>query len=78
MQDSRLAEVLQWIGAVLIILGHLLNAIGPAVYPFNVAAFTLGTVFFLIWSLMVRNRAQISVNVVAIVIGGIGLFNALT
>ena len=36
-------EVLQWSGAVFIILGHILNAMGPTVYPYNILAFFLGT-----------------------------------
>ena len=77
MQDSQRTETIQWIGAVLIILGHLLNAIGPSAYPLNVCAFTIGTIFFLVWSLRVKNRAQIAVNVVAIVIGSVGLYRAV-
>ena len=69
-------DTLQWIGAVFIIAGHSLNAAGPAVYPFNIIAFFIGTVFFLIWSLQVRNRPQLLVNVVALSIGATGLYKA--
>lgn len=68
--------MLQWIGAVFIIAGHSLNAVGPSVYPWNIVAFFLGTVLFLIWSLRVRNRPQLLVNVVALSIGATGLFRA--
>lgn len=71
-------EVLQWAGCVLIILGHTLNAIGPAVYPYNIAVFALGTVAFLIWAYRVGNKPQMAVNVVSIAIGIVGLFNALS
>lgn len=69
-------QVLQWIGAVFIIAGHSLNAMGPSVYPFNIVAFFIGTIFFLIWCLLVRNRPQLLVNVVALSIGATGLFKA--
>ena len=69
-------ELLQWIGAVFIIAGHSLNAVGPAAYPYNIVAFFVGTVLFLIWSLRVRNRPQLLVNVVALSIGATGLFRA--
>ena len=36
-------EVLQWAGAVLIIAGHSLNAIGPSMYPYNIVVFAVGT-----------------------------------
>ena len=69
-------EILQWTGAVFIIAGHSLNAVGPAVYPYNIVAFFIGTILFLIWSLRVSNRPQLLVNVVALSIGATGLFRA--
>ena len=59
-----------------IIAGHSLNAVGPAVYPYNIVAFFIGTILFLIWSLRVSNRPQLLVNVVALSIGATGLFRA--
>lgn len=73
---TKTNEILQWIGAVFIIAGHSLNAVGPAAYPFNIIAFFVGTIFFLIWCLRVRNRPQLLVNVVALSIGATGLFRA--
>ena len=69
-------ESLQWSGAVFIIAGHVLNAVGPATYPYNIVAFFLGTILFLAWSLRVTNRPQMLVNVVAIAITGLGLVRA--
>ena len=59
-----------------IIAGHSLNAVGPAVYPYNIVAFFIGTILFLIWSLRVSNRPQLLVNVVALSIGATGLYKA--
>ena len=73
---SKINDILQWIGAVFIIGGHSLNAIGPEAYPYNVLAFFIGTVLFLIWSLRVANKPQLLVNVIALAIGATGLFNA--
>ena len=69
-------DILQWIGAVFIIIGHVTNAIGPSVYPFNIVAFTIGTIFFMAWTIMVRNKPQFIVNVVSIGACLFGLFNA--
>lgn len=69
-------EMLQWIGAVFIIGGHSLNAVGPAAYPYNIITFFIGTLFFLTWCVRVRNKPQLLVNVVALVIGATGLFRA--
>ena len=69
-------EAIQWAGAVFIIAGHSLNAVGPAVYPWNIVTFFAGTILFLIWCLRVHNRPQMLVNVVALVIGATGLIRA--
>lgn len=74
---TKFNEILQWAGAVWIIAGHSLNAMGPAVYPYNILAFFLGTVFFLWWTVRVANIPQMLVNVVAITIGAVGLFRAV-
>jgi energy-converting hydrogenase Eha subunit E len=77
MTRTQIDEVLQWTGAVLIVAGHVLNAIGPAVYPYNIAVFALGTVAFLVWAFRVGNKPQMAVNVISIAIGLVGLYNAI-
>jgi predicted membrane metal-binding protein len=69
-------EILQWTGAVFIIAGHSLNAVGPAAYPYNILAFFLGTVLFMTWSIRVANKPQLLVNIVALAIGLTGLAKA--
>jgi hypothetical protein len=69
-------EVLQWAGAVFIIAGHSLNAVGPAAWPWNILTFFIGTILFLTWTIRVRNRPQLLVNVVALGIGIAGLTRA--
>lgn len=71
-----LDDVLQWSGAVLIIAGHSLNAIGPSMYPYNIVVFALGTVAFLAWAIRVGNKPQMAVNIVSIAIGIVGLISA--
>jgi hypothetical protein len=77
MSYKHIDDALQWIGAVAIIAGHVLNAVGPAAYPYNIAVFAVGTVAFLAWAVRVRNVPQAVVNVVALTIGLVGLYNAL-
>jgi hypothetical protein len=69
-------EILQWSGAVFIIAGHSLNAVGPAAYPYNILAFFLGTILFMAWSIRVANKPQLLVNIVALAIGLTGLAKA--
>ena len=74
MSYKNVDEVLQWVGAVLIVAGHALNAIGPAVYPYNIAVFALGTVAFLVWAHRVGNKPQMAVNVIGLSAIAVGLF----
>lgn len=74
----KLNDVLQWTGAIFVIGGHSLNAIGPAVYPYNLIVFAIGTILFMIWAFRVKNRPQLLVNIVSISIGIAGLVKAFT
>jgi len=69
-------EMLQWSGAVFIIAGHSLNAMGPGVYPWNILAFFVGTIAFLLWAIRVVNKPQLLVNIVALSIGILGIVKA--
>lgn len=72
----NLNDTLQWTGAVAIIAMHALNARGPEAYPWNIVTAFIGTVLFMAWTIRVRNAPQFTVNVVALVIGFVGLYRA--
>jgi hypothetical protein len=76
MTRTQIDETLQWSGAIAIIAGHSLNAVGPSMYPYNVVVFAVGTVAFLAWAIRVRNMPQAVVNLVSLTIGAVGLYNA--
>ena len=76
MTRTQIDETLQWSGAIAIIAGHSLNAVGPSMYPYNVVVFAVGTVAFLAWAIRVRNKPQAVVNFVSLTIGAVGLYNA--
>ena len=73
---TKTNDILQWLGAVAIILMHVLNAMGPEAYPYNIIAAFVGTVLFLAWTIRVRNAPQFTVNVIALVIGFAGIWKA--
>ena len=77
MTQTQIDNTLQWTGAVAIVLGHAFNAMGPAMYPWNIIVFAIGTVMFLLWALRVGNRPQLMVNVVSLAIGLVGLYKAI-
>ena len=76
---NKTNEILQWIGAAAIIVGHVLNTLGVAYHGdfWNIVAFTIGTITFLTWAIRVRNPAQGVVNLVSMFVCGLGLFKAL-
>ena len=69
--------ILQWAGALFIVAGHALNAVGPAAYPYNILTFFIGTILFLIWAVRVANKPQMFVNLVSVAIGITGLVKAV-
>jgi len=77
MTYRNIDNILQWTGAVAIVLGHAFNAMGPAMYPWNIIVFAIGTVMFMLWALRVGNRPQLMVNVVSLAIGLVGLYKAI-
>jgi hypothetical protein len=77
MTYKNIDNILQWTGAVAIVLGHAFNAMGPVMYPWNIIVFAFGTVMFMLWALRVGNRPQLMVNVVSLAIGLVGLYKAI-
>ena len=71
-------EVIQWTGAFFIGAGHVLNTLGSAYHRdfWNIAAFAVGTILFLAWTIRVANKPQMAVNVVALATMAVGLFRA--
>jgi hypothetical protein len=74
---TNINEIIQWTGALFIVVGHTLNAIGPSLHPWNIIAFFLGTIAFFAWALRMKNNPQMAVNLVSGVLGVSGLVNAL-
>ena len=77
MTYRNIDNILQWTGAVAIVLGHAFNAMGPVMYPWNIIVFAIGTVMFMLWALRVGNRPQLMLNVVSLAIGLVGLYKAI-
>ena len=76
LTQQTIDESLQWSGAGFIVAGHVLNAIGPAVYPYNIITFAVGTILFLAWAFRVKNKPQAVVNIISLAIGLVGLYKA--
>lgn len=72
-------QILQWFGAIFIALGHILNTLGSQYHHdfWNILAFTIGTLSFFVWTIIVRNRPQMSVNIIALAAMAVGLYKGL-
>lgn len=70
-------DSLQWFGASNMIAAQVITSLFPVLYPYNIVLFALGGLAFLIWGILVKNRPQIMVNIVGLVICAGGLFKAL-
>jgi hypothetical protein len=68
-------DTLQWLGVACILVGHACNAAGN-MDPYNIIAFLFGMGFFITWAILVKNKAQIFVNFVSILISIFGLSRA--
>jgi hypothetical protein len=71
-----LNSILQWAGTVCLLAMYVLMSFYPHLHPWNILAGVLGGACYLAWTLRVRNRPQLIVNVVAIAIGLAGLYKA--
>jgi hypothetical protein len=69
-------DKLQWFGAASFIGAQVITSLFPLLYPYNIILFTLGTLAFLAWGFLVKNRPQIVVNIVGLVICVGGLYKA--
>jgi hypothetical protein len=68
---------LQWFGAANMIAAQIVTSLFPLLYPYNIVLFALGGLSFLAWAILVKNRPQIVVNIVGLLICTGGLFKAL-
>ena len=78
MSNINKNEVLQWSGAFFITAGHVLNTLGSVYHKdvWNIAAFAVGTLLFLAWTIRVANKPQMAVNVAALATMAVGLYKA--
>ena len=77
--NVKFNEVLQWVGAFFISVGHVFNTLGVAYHKdfWNIAAFAVGTTAFLLWTIRVANKPQMAVNLVALATIAVGLFKGM-
>jgi hypothetical protein len=73
-----MTDKLQWLGAIVVIVAQLINSLFLELYPYNIMLFTLGSIIFLVWAILVKNKPQAIVNIVILLSCLSGLFKAYT
>lgn len=68
-----LNNILQWAGTTALLTMYILMSFYPNLYPANLVAGMLGGAFYLAWSIRVRNKAQVLVNLAGILVCVAGL-----
>lgn len=71
-----LNDSLQWAGTVCLLAMYMLMSFRPDLHPWNIVAGICGGLCYLIWTIRVRNRPQMIVNGVALIIGFAGIWRA--
>ena len=69
-------SALQWAGTASLLTMYVLMSFYPQLHPWNLVAGMMGGAFYLTWSVRVRNKAQVLVNLAGIVVCLAGLYNA--
>ena len=60
------------------IAAQVITSLFPVLYPYNIVLFAVGGAAFLFWGILVKNRPQIVVNIVGLIICAGGLLKAFT
>ena len=69
-------QVLQWLGTTSLLTMYVLMSFYPELHPWNLVAGLMGGSFYCAWSLRVKNRPQILVNLAGITVCVAGLIRA--
>lgn len=72
-----LNNILQWAGTGALLAMYVLMSFYPNAFPANLVAGAIGGAFYLAWSIRVKNRAQVLVNLAGITVCLAGLYKAL-
>jgi len=65
---NKTNEIIQWVGTANILAMYVLMSYFPQLHPWNIVFGLLGAVCFFTWTVRVKNRPQMIINGVAIVV----------
>jgi hypothetical protein len=67
----NIIDITKWSATVVVLLGAVLASVG--IYPYSAIVLNAGSLLFLIWAIMIRDRAMITVNLGLLMIYSVGL-----
>ena len=68
---SNIATKIKWLGTAVVLVGAVLASLN--IYPYSAFMLNLGSFIFLIWAILIRDRAMITVNAGLLIIYTTGL-----
>ena len=71
MNTNKLATQIKWTATVITLTGAVFASLN--IYPLSAVTLNLGSFAFLIWSILIRDRAMITVNAGLLTIYTVGL-----
>ena len=67
----NIVDITKWSATVVVLLGAVLASVG--IYPYSAIVLNAGSFLFLIWAILIRDRAMITVNLGLLMIYSVGL-----
>jgi hypothetical protein len=71
MKNKDLANYFKWTATIVTLLGALLASLN--IYPYSAITLNTGSFLFLIWAILIKERAMITVNLGLLLIYSTGL-----
>jgi hypothetical protein len=71
MNTNKIATQIKWTATVITLTGAVFASLN--IYPLSAVVLNLGSFTFLIWSILIRDRAMITVNSGLLIIYTVGL-----
>ena len=73
--ETKFLALLKWIGTIVCLIGATLTSL--QISPYNVYVLNLGSVLFLWWSICIKDKAMITINIGMLAIYTLGAVRSL-
>jgi O-antigen/teichoic acid export membrane protein len=70
---NKANELIQWTGTAFVLVMYAIMNLAPELAPWNLVAGLLGSMCYFVWTIRVRNRPQLIINIVAMTLCVLGL-----